>query len=360
MSALTIRPLERRDLVSVVALRRRLFRYSQRPSDADLAAYYARVLFENPWYDPDLRSIVLESADGTLAGVLGVIRRPLRLGSRSVTAAVCTEFMVVPEHRGLGGTRLLKRLLNGPQDISLADNANEASRKLFEALGGITATWYSLYWVHPLRPARRMLADLGWTGLLRLGSAALRPLAHAIDWVAARSPGPHRIPAPDGSTEPLEVGAWLELLDRTGKPGVLEPVYDESTLSWLLERLREKPPPSSLRSCQVRDAGGNPVGWFVSYLRRDRVAEIVHFGSLDGWQGLVLEHFIRDAHARKAWVISGRLDAGFASTVQERGYRLQLAEPWTLVHSRDPELLSQVQRGVARLSRLDGEWWLSS
>jgi hypothetical protein len=33
--------------------------------------------------------------------------------------------------------------------------------------------------------------------------------------------------------------------------------------------------------------------------------------------------------------------------------------PWTVVHSRRREIVDSIERGEARLSRLDGEFWMT-
>jgi hypothetical protein len=76
------------------------------------------------------------------------------MNGRAVQVAVGTQFMVEPNSRGSVGIRLLKKCFSGPQDLFIADEANDYSRQIWEGLGGATALLYSLRWTRILRPGR--------------------------------------------------------------------------------------------------------------------------------------------------------------------------------------------------------------
>src|SRR2546429_6858547 len=60
--------------------------------------------------------------------------------------------MVAPRYGGQVGRRLMSRLLAGPQELSITDDANDAARRLWETLVGESSPNYGLRWTHPLRP----------------------------------------------------------------------------------------------------------------------------------------------------------------------------------------------------------------
>src|SRR5437773_12340279 len=79
----------------------------------------------------------------------------MSLRGRPLTAAVSSQFIVEPKDgSGMVAVHLAKTFLSGPQDLSLADEAGMASRKLSESLAGTTAVLYSLYWGRLLLPCR--------------------------------------------------------------------------------------------------------------------------------------------------------------------------------------------------------------
>jgi hypothetical protein len=55
-------------------------------------------------------------------------------------------------------------------------------------------------------------------------------------------------------------------------------------------------------------------------------------------------------------MVSGGLEPGMLQEMSSRHCYLRQAENWTLVQSKDRELLDAVLSGNAFLSRLEGEW----
>ena len=115
-------------------------------ADSDtLARYLEEVYLDNPWYDPELPSLVCADG-GRIDGFLGVVARPMLLRSgQPVRAAASSNFRVRGgDHGGrrnpLIAMRLLKRFFEGPQDLSVANGANsrvqEDLGRLRRRLGG--------------------------------------------------------------------------------------------------------------------------------------------------------------------------------------------------------------------------------
>src|SRR6185369_3355824 len=145
------------DVPQVAELHRRLYRANEQPSpelEHSYRGFFQDVYLNNPWYDERLGPLVCEDGGGKIIGFLGVMPRPMRMGGRTIRAAVSSMWMVDPNHRaGLAAVQLLKAFLSGPQDLSYADESTGPSRKLWERLGGTTSLLYSMHWVRPLRPA---------------------------------------------------------------------------------------------------------------------------------------------------------------------------------------------------------------
>lgn len=355
-----IRRFVKDDIPDLVRLRRTVFRASERPSEESLAESYERVLLHNPWYDESLPSLVYENARGRPCGFIGVVPRPMQFEGERVRCAVSTELMVDQEERGIAGIQLLQRFLAGEQDVSLSDRANDAARKLCELHGGATSLWYSLYWNHALRPSRYGLSRLGWRGALRGVKLALRPVCSAFDAFATRvARGRYRQEKPQGTVEPLDPATIVTMLPRVVGRASLVPLYDVASVTWLLHRLEEKQTYSRLETVQVRDAASAVIGWFVYYLRSRDHAEVVQLAAVEGRHKQVLDHLLYHAWRGGAITVAGRVDRLFAAEFDQRGFRLSVGSPWTIVHSRNARLQQAFQSGAAFLSRLDAEWWLS-
>lgn len=355
-----IRPLRREDIPAIVALRRQVFRFSERADAGALARYLEAIFFRNPWTDPGLPSLVYEDATGDLCGFVGVVPRRMLFRGEPIRVAVGTQLMVVPSRRGaLIGRRLVHAFISGPQDLSLSDTANEAARRLWEAVGGETSVLLSMTWTLPLRPYSHALGRQRGTWLGRGLALATRPLAAAADALVPRAWGgaPWRLP-PEGRTEALDASSLLaHFSDVAGAPA-LRPVYEDGSLEWLLRQAADKRQFGRMRRVLARTAAGEVAGWFLYYLARGGTAEVVQMVAARARQELVFDHLCHHAWRRGATAISGRVDPALMPVLAGREARLSLEGPWVLVHAR-PEILLAIEHGDALLSRLEGEWWLS-
>src|SRR3989442_5060952 len=133
-----VRPLVEDDIPAVAELHARVFG-GNGPASQALRGYLTQIFCRHPWYDGTFPSLVYEVAGGKIAGVLGVMRRPMTLNGRLVRVAISHDFMVDPRSRWtLAALKLLRVFFAGPQDLSLA-NGNASSRKTWEAVGGTTS-----------------------------------------------------------------------------------------------------------------------------------------------------------------------------------------------------------------------------
>jgi len=341
----------------VVALRQRVFRFSERRSASVLAAYFDRIFFQHPWPDDELPSWVYEDARGRATGFLGVMPRRMVWRGQVIRVAVATQLMVEPQSRGLAGRSLVRAFLAGPQDCSLSDTANDAARRLWESLGAATSTIHSLVWLRPLRPCRDLTSRFA-RGLAARGALyAARPLVAAGDAVAARLPG-GAARQPAGTTQPLTPALMLAHLDVLGCRA-LRPVYEQGALDWLLDQVAEKRQFGTLERVLVRDVAGSVAGWFLYFLNPGGATQIVQLAARPGAHTLVLQHLFHHAWSRGAAALVGRLEPALVSDLAALGCGFGRDGPWVLLHSRRPDIMPAVERGDAFLSRLDGEWWLS-
>src|SRR5579863_5124859 len=184
-----VRPFVDEDISQVAGLHRRIFGISDKWSPELYQRYFHEVFLNNPWYDKSLCSLVYEEGDGKIGGFLGVMPRPMWMKGRMIQAAVSSQFIVEPRSRfKLAGVQLLRAFLSGPQDLSLADEANDSSRAIWERLGGSTALLYSIHWTCTLRPAQYFRLRFGRRKRLAPLAFLSKPFCRAIDTVAARAP----------------------------------------------------------------------------------------------------------------------------------------------------------------------------
>jgi len=341
------------DIPAIVSLRRKTFRHSDRPTADDLGAYLEQIFFRNPWRDEAIPSLVYTSATGEIVGFMGVVPRPATFQNRPIRVAVGTQLMVDPAARGLAGVALVKAFLSGPQDLSLADLANDVSRRLWEGLGGTVSLVQSLHWTQPLRPGRFYVGRVA----RRLHTPALawglRPVSWAVDGLTARWP-PARGLRESPLTPALMTAHLPDLLDHV----TLQPRYDEASLCWLLDQLAATRQRGELRGVAVRGADDSLVGWYLYYANAGGVGQVVQVAARRERGGDVLQCLFHHAWEQGLVGLQGRLEPGLLSALGTRGALVSRDAPWVLVQSQRPELSAAIHRGDASLSRLDGEWWM--
>lgn len=319
-----LRPFRREDIPGVVALRRHVFRLSERESPADLADYIDVTFFGSPWCDPSFPSWVYQDERGTVGGFVGVLPRPFTWNGSPLMAAVATQLMVAPATRGAIGPKLAKAFFSGAQDLSVADTANDAAHRLWLAMGGVAS------------PGRR----IGWRRRLDGRSG----------------------PPPGAFTATLDPAELLPCMIDVLSSYRFAPSYDLRSLTWLLSLASAKRQFGALTGGVVRDAAGAAVGWVLYYRgSADRRAEVLQMASIPGARGLLLEHALWQAWSQGARELRGRVEPSFRSALAVAQCEFTAAGPRVLLKAQDQGLLADLEPGEEDtfLSRLDGEWWLA-
>jgi len=358
--ATVVRDFRREDIAQAVDLHNRVFGANPAFSPATLGDYFNEVLFDNPWRDEALPSLMSLDGGGRITGLLGVLPRPMEFRGRRLRAAVCTQLMVAPSHRGrLTAVRLIKAFFSGPQDLSMGDGANEEARRLIVGLGGTAALPYSMHWIRPLRPARYVLSMLRKQPALRPLAALAQPLGALADMAAARM-RQNRFAEPSADLEdgPLESLTMLAHLPLMCQEASLRPIYDAHSLHWLLEQASTKSRYGKLRSRAVFTSRRGLIGWYLYYLQPGAISEVIQIAAIHGAFDGVLQQLFNDAWRHGAVALRGRLDPAHLQELSDRHCWFRRDGPWTLMHSRHPDVLDALHRGDAFLSRLDAEWWM--
>ncbi|MHC4549085.1 MAG: GNAT family N-acetyltransferase [Planctomycetota bacterium] len=348
-----VRELTPADIPQVVDLFELVFREGDRSETEALTAYFRQIFFETPW-SGERPSLVYE-AGGKVIGTLGIVTRRMTLDGRSLRVAVPNNFMVeTGKGSAMAGILLLKEFFAGPHDLAFAES-NDASRKVWEGLGGMTSLLYSIHWAAPVRPARYALRQVG-------GAAALAgaPFAWLVDAAATRLPGsPFRQVVPDGESVEVTAERLLACLEEVTGAYALRPDYDLESLGWLLDTLARKRAHGALRSAILRDPEGRLLGWYLYYLARGGVSQVVQLGAKPPTVARVLDHLFHDAWRHGAAALSGRVEPRFVRELAQKSCLISRKNRWILLHSPHADVLEAFARGDAYLSRLEGEWWIS-
>ena len=329
---------------------------------AAISAEFEEIFLRNPWLDENLPSLVCEDGNGGILGFIGVTPRKMNIKGRPVVAAVSAHLMIEPERRAeLAGMRLLQRFFSGPQELSIADFANDIGRKVWDRLGGKTSHIHSLQWVKLLRPGAVALSSAeGKFRSLRWLSPITRPLGQLSDAALARmAPSRFHFSDPDLIPTKLDDETLLALISRFGAFYSMRPEYDPLSLSWLIRRAEKINCRGELRKVALRDASGAIAGWYLYYLNSGGSSEVLQLCAREASAGAVLDHLFHHAWSNGSVLVSGRLEPQLLPALSSRSCYLNCGPPWVMVHARDPEILQAVERGDVFLSRLDGEWCTS-
>ncbi len=346
------------DLPQVVRLYERVMRSGAGQPPPGLCRYFQRTLFEHPWVDPEIPSLVYEHA-GRIAGFLGSHVRRLVLNDEPIRMGCAGQFVADPDMQKRGiGALLLRRYLAGPQDLSITDGATESVARMWVGLGGHRLWLNSLAWLRVFRPCRTAQALFGpgrRAPARGLGRAAAAPVDAVIGRMARRVLG---VPVPDTRAEELSPQSLLTLLPALVRGKVLYPAYDPPFLDWLLSELEAVQSRGDLVKRLVRSRDGRLLGCYVAYVGRGRVAQVVQLAAAPADVEAVLHHLLHHARQSGAAALQGRLEPHLFGAVSSRRYLLRRTQA-ALVHSRSAELLAAVFEGRALLTRMEGEWWMS-
>ncbi|MEJ3652813.1 hypothetical protein WEH80_07490 [Actinomycetes bacterium KLBMP 9759] len=310
-----IRPYAPGDSAQAIALHRKTLTDGEAltpAADAFMTGFYERVLFDNPWADPTLPSLVYEDAQGRVAGFLGVLPRQMTFRKRPLSAALITRFSVDPDQpdAALVAAALFRKALRGPQELTFADVVNEPGRRVWEASRAALVSAGSLWWTTP-------------------GVVASEP--------------------PRGRE--LEVGELLESIQRASRGRDLVPAYDEESLQWLVAHLEG----ARHRGEFHRRLAPDGAGWYLYYANAGGFNGVQQTGTLRGDPHAVLQDLQRHAAAvGGAPVTRGRVDVTMAAALKAERCTLSLG-PWMYAHSRTTDVLLAVTSGSTFLTRLEGE-----
>lgn len=356
-----VRPFHQDDLSQVADLHERVFGGGAGSASPALKAYLEEIFCRSPWHDQALPSLVYEDDRGRIAGCLGVLPRPMWMNGCRVRAAISHSFMVDPASRStLAALQLVKTYFTGPQDIALAD-ANHLSERMWGLAGGTTPLLYRIRWTRALRPARYALSWLKKRGVARLAVGGLRPVCRAADAVVTSLPSSPFSQTPSSLVgEELDSHTLAECLGEFSRSRSLRPEYDARSAAWLLGMLGRKVHLGTPRKVLVRDAAGRVAGWYLYYLKRGEIAEVVQVGGRDDSIGDVLHHLFYDAWRGGAVAVAGQVDPVYMQALSDAYcvFRLDRNSGGVRLHSRHPEVLQTILRGDAFLTRLESEWWI--
>lgn len=369
-----IRPFEADDAEAVASLWQYWFKDKTRVPQPGLVSLVRRIYVEDPNVDDEVRSLVAEDERGRMLGFLGVSVMPVEVDGREEKMAGIFPSVVAPDAPTSVATFLLRRFLQGPQAFTLSDGGHVKFERIWEALGGQIAQMQSLRWVKVLRPAQLgASAGAGRRGVRSL-LPLLRPLARGAD-VAVRRVAARRFtaapPARAGGsrsstgevplvTEPLTPARLIEVTPALHGAARLRPLYDEAHVAWQFGEMARISEQGEFTARLVSTPQGEPVGWFVYYMKPGGVSRVFAIEAHERYLASVVDELIGDADRRGAGALMGRMEPRLRRVIAQRTEFVYPRGSLQMVHSKDATLMQDAQLGRLAYSRLQGEnwyWW---
>jgi hypothetical protein len=358
-----IRAMRREEANEVAQLYRFVDKSDWRIPPAEVPRWFQRTLFDHPWADAQIPSLVYVDDGGEIAGFIGSHVRRMRFDGQPVRLAAGGPLIAHPRVRNRAvGAMLWRRYMAGPQELTITDGASEEMRQMFELIGGQMMHPSSIAWARVFRPwsfaGNRALHANRWVRH-NVKPWARRALP-ALDVPVARLVPHFHVPTAQGTSDELLTPALvLEHLPRITRSLRLVPDYDEPFLEWLFAELRNNRTWGEPQRRLVRDEGGRVLGWYVYFVARSEGCQVLQIAAHDRHAGTVLESLFAHAVAHGGAAVQGRVEAHILAALAHRGAMFRFS-PRSLVHSPDAELLGAITSGHALLTRLEGEWWMAT
>ncbi|MCC5905979.1 MAG: hypothetical protein JJU13_07235 [Balneolaceae bacterium] len=297
--------------------------------------------------------------DGTINGFLGVITNSFRYKEKTIKVANCHHLMATEQARAkLVPMKMLQKFLSGPQDLSFADNSSESTRMLWKRLGGEPAVGECIFYKVPLKPLSFALRPF-LKSFYKPVQNITALFAKGTDTVA----GKIRLPMfyrkrLDVELTPLHSQMLLMALDKISNRYFLFPDYDLSKIEHLFNLLSREKRYGTLHKFAILDGKGGVAGWFIYYSLPGGVCEVIQAVSVPGMETVLFDSLTWHAYMQGGIELSGRLMASQFQTPFTTKAICMPARMWTLFHSRDTDLMLDIQTGNAFFTRLEGDLWL--
>lgn len=339
----------------------RVVRGQSRPASRALEDTLRESFLGNPWVSSENPCYVYME-NGKQVGFVGVIPRPMEFRVRPIRATTIALWMMDREvHRGIGGMKLLQRVLKGPQDFSYVDGASNEASSVYTALGARVSQVYSFYWMRVLRPfqtARSFFDRAG--GAISMLKGVSGVVTAPMDFLLSKAPvGMLQRPKSPYSSKLASATELLECIQEGRGREALRPAYSMPSFAWLIAQAGTGTGHQGLRLKIVHDPEGERCGWFVYYATPGRVASVLQIGShrRNQFKEVLLALF-EDAWEQGACAVKGRAIPQFLVTLTEEHCLFRQPYACVIGYSRDPEIMNAFQTADAALSGLDAGGWL--
>ncbi len=353
---------QKADIPAVAVIHQKTFGTASVEPSEGLKTYYETIIFNNPWVEEDLPSLVFRSKEGKVEGFLGIVTRRMNYKGKTIRVAIPHRLMVAPDCSSpMAAVKIIKRFLSGPQDLVLGDGANDLGRKFMEGMGATTSYLYSMDWLCLLRPCSYMRDVVGKYRGLKFLAGVSWPVCSLLDSIANKilnSPARSKKPG-DCTAIEMDGQSLLSCIMEFSKQSPLHPEYNEGDFEWLWNFLKSNTHRGQLQGFEVHNDKGKRIGAYLYYLKSKKLIEVMLLLARRDSADTVFKLLLNHAIDLGAICLRGRMEPKFLQCFWHNNCLIKRGS-WAVVHARDPEILNVINRGDAMLSALEGELWLRS
>lgn len=353
-----IRSLCHDDLSQVIALYRTHLAVPNVAGDEELRAAFEQVFLGEPLSDPSIPSLVFEGSDGEIVGFIGSLVHRMRFEQRTVRLACSSSLVVSPKARQFGaGGLLLRKYLAGPQDLTMTDTAGSATEHMWKRLGGSMYDLGSVSWLHLIHPLRAAVGLKLWHLGRYQWLPLARPLCRPMDALYSRFNTAGRAREGEKYTEEqLSPELLIDHLRLGPQQFDLWPDYDAESLRMRFDQIGRSRSNGQLVKNLVRDARGEPLGWYIASLLPSDIYRILGLAATPGNEEVLFCHVLRRATELNAAAVVGRVEPWLLGVLPRR--TMMVSRVRFLVHSRDAALCAAVRSSKALLTGLESDVWI--
>jgi hypothetical protein len=348
-----IRALERDDLEAVARLVS-----AELPGWRRSADVLNRNLVDHPWAGTPLTSLVATDDDGEIIGTFGLQERRLLFNGEELRGVSCSHLVVASESRGgAAGAMLVRRLLQGDQDLTWTDSGTADVVRIWRTFGGHVDHTRTADWMYVLRPAQWLRNVVSGAVSRRQRGRHLLPVGSVPVHTLGRRLLPGAFPEhPQGLTaEEARPEAVIDALPRLTWGVRLRVDWDAAYLEHTYRLIESLTGPIVRHLVLSR---GEPIGWYV-YAPRPGMSRVLHLVGDRRRISDVFAHLVYDARERGCSMLSGRLEPHLDQPLRRRLAGVALTG-LPLVHARNPAVLAALASDESLISELDlvdSEWW---
>jgi hypothetical protein len=110
--------------------------------------------------------------------------------------------------------------------------------------------------------------------------------------------------------------------------------------------------------CRLVRLDGNPIGWYAYLSRPGGASRVLQICAPEPQLEAVVAELVEHARAAGSAALTGRLEPHLEGPLRHRLAVIGFARQ-PVIHVRDPEVHALLATSSSRLTRLDGEWYVT-